>query len=86
MTQQKYKDAIRWYLAATRITCPTEALLCNLTSYTWIAYFQLSMCYSHLEDYEKAYYYNELTAKYMPDHPAVLYNRQYLNTLLLSKE
>lgn len=86
MAQQKYKEAIRWYLGATRINCPTESLLCNPASYTWIPYFQLSLCYSHLGDYEKAYHYNELAANYISDHPAVLYNRQYFNILLQSKE
>ncbi|QWI72808.1 glycosyltransferase [Bacillus mycoides] len=86
MAQQKYKEAIRWYLAATRITCPTEALLCNPAGYTWVPYFQLSLCYSHLADYGKACHYNELAAKYIPDHPAVVYNRQYFNTVLQSKE
>ncbi|WP_459503009.1 glycosyltransferase [Bacillus sp. C1] len=86
MEQKKYKEAIRWYVAATKIPYPNEAILYNPASYNWIPYFQIGLCYSHLGDYEKASHYNELAAKYMPNHSAVIYNRQYFNTLLQSKE
>nr|WP_033663150.1 glycosyltransferase [Bacillus toyonensis] len=86
MEQKKYKEAIRWYLAATKITYPNEAILYNPASYNWVPYFHISLCYSHLGNYEKALHYNELAANYIPNHPAVIYNQQYFNTLLQSKE
>ncbi|MED2765491.1 hypothetical protein P4283_26255 [Bacillus thuringiensis] len=86
MEKQEYEKAVRWHLAATKIKQPTTAMLYNPASYNWIPYFQIGICYSYLGDYRKACHYNELAAKYIPENPAVVYNLQYFNTLLQSKE
>ncbi|CAM4092371.1 beta 1,4 glucosyltransferase [Bacillus manliponensis] len=81
MVQEKYKEAIYWYKTATEVPVPTDAPFYNPTNYTWVPFLQLCVCHSRLGQQEKAYYYNELAATYVPDHPAIAYNRNYFKSL-----
>ena len=52
--------------------------LINHAYYTWIPYIQLCVCYANLGDFNTSNYYNEKAAEYIPDHPSILQNREYL--------
>lgn len=77
--QNRYREAIFWYKAAID-TKPDEdnMALINHAYYTWIPYIQLCVCYANLGDFNTSNYYNEKAAEYIPDHPSVLQNREYL--------
>lgn len=81
MTQEKYKEAIYWYKTATEVPIPADAPFYDPTSYTWVPFLQLCVCHSRLGENEKAYYYNELAATYIPDDFAVEYNRNYFKSV-----
>ncbi|MGI8282790.1 tetratricopeptide repeat-containing glycosyltransferase family 2 protein [Bacillus mycoides] len=85
MAQQKYKEAILWYKTATKIPIPTKAILYNPASYTWIPYLQMCVCYNYLGDHQKAFYYNELAAKYIPNDPKIIHNQKYFDDILPNK-
>lgn len=73
------KQSIFWYKVA--LGCKTEKGNLGIDHkdyYTWIPAIQLCVCYSRLGDYDTAYYYNELTALYVPNSPKVAHNRNFL--------
>jgi glycosyltransferase involved in cell wall biosynthesis len=77
MTQEKYKEAIYWYETATQVPIPHGAPFYNAATYNWVPFLQLCICYSRLGKNDKAYYYNELAATYVPNHSAVEHNRHF---------
>ncbi|MGL5380453.1 tetratricopeptide repeat-containing glycosyltransferase family 2 protein [Clostridium sp.] len=79
LEKNQLKQCIFWYKIA--LGCkPEEGSLGinNPIYYTWIPTIQLCVCYSRLEDYETAYYYNELTAIYGGNADKVEHNRSFL--------
>ena len=74
-----YKQAIFWYKTALGCVHDEECLgMDNKDYYTWIPAIQLCVCYCAIADFEAAYYYNELTALYVPNSEKVEHNRRYL--------
>lgn len=47
---------------------------------TWVPHIQLCVCYDRLGNYELAEWHNEMAAKYIPDNPSVLSNREYFKS------
>lgn len=41
----------------------------------------MCICYSKLGEQDKAYYYNELAASYVPNNAAIEYNRKYFRSV-----
>ncbi len=70
----------------TKIPLPTQSALYNPSSYTWIPYLQMCVCYNHLGEYEKASYYIALAAKYIPNDPRIINNRKYFDDILCNGE
>ncbi len=77
MKQERYEEAIFWYKLATEVPAPQASPFYSPASYTWLPYLQMCICYSRLGDQEKALYYNELAATYVPNNAAIEYNRTY---------
>lgn len=78
---QKYEQAIYWYEVAT--TCKRNdqsGAFVLVDCYDFIPYLQLCVCYDALQDYQKAYTYNELAGKCKPSHPSYLYNKKYFES------
>lgn len=74
-----YKQAIFWYKVALGCVHEEDNLgMDHKEYYTWIPAIQLCVAYSAIGDYEAAYYYNELTALYIPSSPKVEHNRNFL--------
>ncbi len=77
------EQAIYWYQHATQ--CQKKDRNGGFTyddCYGFIPNIQLCVCYDQLGDHEIAQTYNEEAAKFKPDSPAVLHNRQYFIQLL----
>ncbi len=81
MEQQKYNEAIFWFKLATEVPMATESPFHSPASYTWLPYLQMCICYSKLGEQDKAYYYNELAAAYVPNNAAIEYNRKYFRSV-----
>lgn len=81
MEQQKYNEAIFWFKLATEVPMATESPFHSPASYTWLPYLQMCICYSKLGEQDKAYYYNELAASYVPNNAAIEYNRKYFRSI-----
>lgn len=79
--KKMYYQAIFWYKTALGCIPDEGNMGIKATEYyTWIPAIQLCVCYSNLNDYETAYYYNELTGIYYPGLDKVKYNRTFLNS------
>ncbi|MDA3729989.1 glycosyltransferase family 2 protein [Niameybacter massiliensis] len=75
----QYETAIFWYKTAMTCIPSKDALsLQNKDYYTWIPAIQLCVCYSRLNDYYTAYYFNELSSQIGGDKNKTSYNREYL--------
>lgn len=80
MEKQQYNQAIFWYKVAMGCIHEKDNLgIDHKDYYTWIPSIQLCVCYSIIGDYDAAYYYNEMTAIYVPNSPKVEYNRNFLS-------
>lgn len=77
MEQSKYNEAIFWFKLATEVPIAAATPFHSPASYTWLPYLQMCICYSRLGNQEKAYYYNELAASYVPNNSVIEYNRKY---------
>ncbi len=79
LDENKIHAAIFWYKIA-RESMPDKS---NMgydfkDYYTWIPTIQLVICYSMIENYKEAYYYNELASIYRNKSEAVENNKKYL--------
>ncbi|MGL5717247.1 MAG: tetratricopeptide repeat-containing glycosyltransferase, partial [Paraclostridium sp.] len=76
--RKDYNKAIFWYKEASKCDNKESIAILDHATYTWIPYLQLCVCYSHLEDYESANYYNEKAGTYIPNDARIHQNRAYL--------
>lgn len=84
--KNNYIDAIFWYKVALLCVQDKQNMGIDYKEYyTWIPAIQLCVCYSKLEDYYTAYYYNELCATFVSDTAKVLHNRKFLTDMLAQK-
>ncbi len=83
---RQYAKAIFWFDLATRVETPSDAMgMVNRYASTWFPHLQMCLCYDRMGQYEKACEHNERALEYNPTHPSLLYNRNYFQTLLGSK-
>ena len=77
--KEKYEISVFWYEnAINNPPKPGSLNLVNIAMYTWVPALQLCVCYSKISDFNKANEYNELAARYVPNHSSVINNRKYL--------
>lgn len=82
MQEEKYKQAVFWYKLATDLEKPLNWGVINNSCWTWLPHLQLCVCYDRLGRHELAYKHNELAAEFIPDDHMIIYNRNYLKTVL----
>lgn len=83
LRKRDYRTSIFWYKTAMNCVPNENNMGFDVKDYyTWIPSIQLCVCYSNLGEYTKAYYYNEVTALYVPDSPKVKHNRDFLEQKL----
>ena len=78
LEEGKAKQGAFWYKVA--LDCLPEkgsAAIHNKDYYTWIPSLQLCLCYFKMGNLNCAYFFNELTAKFIPSSAKVEYNRTY---------
>ena len=77
--KEKYEIAAFWYEnAINNPPKPGSLNLVNSAMYTWVPALQLCVCYCKIGNFNKANEYNELAARYVPNHSSVINNRRYL--------
>ncbi|MGL4992061.1 MAG: tetratricopeptide repeat-containing glycosyltransferase family 2 protein [Sarcina sp.] len=77
--KEKFEEAIFWYKTALDCKHDSNEMGKDMREYyTWVPNMQLSVCYAKKEDFEQAYYYNEIAALYVPDSIKVKHNRNFL--------
>lgn len=77
---KNYELGAFWYKLATQLEKPVDSWL------TWASHIQLCVCYYYLGKHELAYEHNEIARSYKPDHPSILNNKNFLESLLGKKE
>ncbi|PWW04843.1 glycosyl transferase family 2 [Paenibacillus cellulosilyticus] len=83
LQQNAYETAAYWYQAA--LNTPQSAQTWSLRNdqcATWLPHLQLCVCYDRLGDQQRAYMHNEKAREYRPTDASVLYNKQYLESIL----
>ncbi|MBY9081978.1 glycosyltransferase [Paenibacillus sp. HN-1] len=87
LAENKIHQAVYWFEAATNLGEPPQTgALIDQASWTWLPYLQLCVCYDRLGQHEKANDCNEKALCYEPNHPSMLYNKQYFEKLLKRNE
>ncbi|WP_150274329.1 glycosyltransferase [Paenibacillus tepidiphilus] len=82
----QYTPAIYWYETALLLPRPAESMgMWNGAYDTWLPNLQLALCYDRIGDPEKGNLYNETALCYQPNHPSMLYNREYFKQVLGDK-
>lgn len=82
---QKYALAIFWYNLATNLTyTDNHPSLKNHACSTWLPHLQLCVCHSKLGEHAIALEHNQIAESYVPNHPSVIYNKNYFNQLFSS--
>lgn len=74
-------QAIFWYKLAISLEKPVDWGRVNHACWTWLPHLMLYTCYSQLGEWELAFNHNEEAARYLPDHPSIVKNRQYLEAV-----
>ncbi|KNF08894.1 glycosyl transferase group 2 family protein [Gottschalkia purinilytica] len=87
LNENNINSAIFWYLSAISNKPSEDNLgLVSHHTYTWLPLLQLCVCYSKINKFEEANIFNEKAAKYVPDHPSVKHNREFLKGKLKELE
>lgn len=83
----KVEEAIFWYETALKCIPEKDNLgFNNKAYYTWVPAINLAVCYSKIQNYEKAFYYNELASLYGGDLNKINYNRKFLERKFIELE
>lgn len=86
MQKKQLNMAIFWFDMATKETISLEHINYDASFTNWLPHLQLCICYESLGEHEKAYHHHQLSQKYHPDHPSVLYNQKYFESLFSKLE
>ena len=77
-----YKQAAYWYERALRAKPDySSGAFVDRECYSFIPLVWLSVCYDKLNDKKRAYGYHCRAEKLRPDHPSVMANRRYFDSL-----
>ncbi|MDF2713726.1 MAG: glycosyltransferase [Paenibacillus sp.] len=78
--------AVYWYELATTLTrSETSMGSVDYAAWTWLPHLQLCVCLDRMGQHEKAKLHNDIALTYNPEHPSMLYNKQYFERLFASR-
>lgn len=79
--RKEYKTAIYWYKNAMSAATNLESGgFYQKTYYDFIPYLQLCYCYYNLGDIETSKIFNSLAENIYPNHPSVIYNKNFFES------
>lgn len=85
--KKEYANAVFWYELAIQQKPDNDQWGFSYPAYsTWYPHLQLCVCYYRLGDVQKSYEHNEMAAKYRPEDPSVIFNRDLLRKELQLEE
>lgn len=77
-----YKKAIYWYQCATLLKPDIDSgAFIDFSAYDFTPFLWLTVCYDKLGDKEKAYEYHCRSKEIFPNHPSVIFNQAYFESL-----
>ncbi len=82
LLENKIQQAIYYYELALEHPYSPSISFVHKDYLDYIPAIQLCVCYDKLKNYEKAFFYNELSNKYKPNQQAYQINKQYLQQKL----
>ena len=83
LQRNQVDQAIFWFNLALLLPVPKESMgMRNEAMTTWMPHLQLAVCYARKGQYPLGNFHNEMALKYVPNHPSVLHNRRYFQSLL----
>ncbi|GGG87267.1 tetratricopeptide repeat-containing glycosyltransferase family 2 protein [Paenibacillus radicis (ex Gao et al. 2016)] len=86
LQQNEPKTAAYWYRLAAEADKPEQDWgFASMTCTTWLPHLQLCVCYDRLGKYDEANHHNELAARYRPEDPRIISNREYLQNRISRK-
>ncbi|MDQ6597515.1 glycosyltransferase [Bacillus salipaludis] len=74
--------AVHWFQFATQLPAIDTGGITNHACSSWIPHLQLSVCYSHLGDYQKALEHIEMAKTFNPEHDLILKNETILKNFI----
>ncbi|MEK3879089.1 tetratricopeptide repeat protein [Paenibacillus sp. FSL M7-0420] len=80
MNKNLLELAAFWYDMATKVTVQ-EHMEYDLSFSTWLPHLQLCVCYDRLGDREKSFQHHKLAQSHYPNHPSIVSNQQYFDSL-----
>ncbi|MEF3307165.1 glycosyltransferase [Paenibacillus sp. GYB003] len=80
------EKAAYWYELATRLTRSGKSMgPVDHAAWTWLPHLQLCVCLDRLGRHEEAKHHNDIALSMNPNHPSMLYNKQYFDRLFAAK-
>lgn len=81
--KKDYSTAIYWYKLALSISKPSLSWMFVMEEcWEFIPYLELCHCYYHLGDLDSALSYQKKAAQLKPNHPAVIHNQNFFDSIL----
>lgn len=78
MKEAQYEQAILWFRFVGQLGMPPQnGGMVEQASWTWLPHLQLCVCYDRLGDTQKAQLHNDIALLMSPNHPSMLYNKEY---------
>ncbi|MDP4099415.1 glycosyltransferase [Paenibacillus sp. P96] len=78
-----HQIAVYWYKQAISMDPPPDSMaMTSRMITTWYPHLQICLCYDKLGQRELASEHNEKALAFSPQHPSMLYNRQYFMNVL----
>lgn len=71
--------AVHWFQFATQLPAIDTGGITNHACSTWIPHLELSVCYSHIGEYQKALEHIEIARTFCPQHEIILKNKAILD-------
>ena len=78
----EHESALQWFRIAANLLPPDSHGFVQPEFWNFIPLVECCLCACRLNDFQSAWHYNEAAAEYKPQHPAVLQNRAYLQSVI----
>lgn len=86
LKKARFREAAYWYTQALEAQPPEQTgAFVQKDCYGFLPAIQLCVCYDHLGDYRRAWYYHLKAQKLKPEHPSVKQNQTYFESKLKSQ-
>ncbi|WP_207671312.1 glycosyltransferase family protein [Paenibacillus cymbidii] len=79
MDKANWREAIAWFKLAIQTERPQNwEQSPDISAWMWKPYIQMCVCYTNLNEFQRAFEFNELGLRFDPQHSGMLSNREFL--------